>query len=162
LGPDHPDFASSLNNLAALYCDEGRYGEAEPFYQRSLAIREKAVGSDHPDVATSLNNLGLLYAEQARYAAAEPLLLRALVIREEAVGPDHPGVAASLNNLAALSVAHDDWPHAADYWRRSTDIIVRRIQRGLAGGGESLTGKRKSETQQVAYQFFGLVKMVHR
>ncbi len=48
LGPDHPDTAVSLNNLALLYGNQGRYAEAEPLYQRSLAIREKALGPDHP------------------------------------------------------------------------------------------------------------------
>ena len=61
LGPDHPDVAAVLNNLAELYHDQGRYADAEPLYKRSLAIREKALGPDHPDVATSLNNLALLY-----------------------------------------------------------------------------------------------------
>ena len=35
LGPDHPDVAVSLNNLAILYTDLGRYAEPEPFYKRS-------------------------------------------------------------------------------------------------------------------------------
>ena len=60
LGPDHPDVAKSLNNLAVLYDNEGRYAEAEPLYKRALAIREKALGPDHPDVAISLNNLSLV------------------------------------------------------------------------------------------------------
>ncbi|MBE9141807.1 tetratricopeptide repeat protein [Planktothrix mougeotii] len=29
---DHPDMATSLNNLAALYNSQGRYTEAEPLY----------------------------------------------------------------------------------------------------------------------------------
>ena len=51
LGPDHPNVATSLNNLAELYRNQGKYAEAEPLYKRSLAIREKALGPDHPDVA---------------------------------------------------------------------------------------------------------------
>jgi CHAT domain-containing protein len=39
LGPDHPDVALSLSNLAELYRAQGRYAEAERFYQRSLEIR---------------------------------------------------------------------------------------------------------------------------
>ena len=61
LGPDHPDVAKSLNNLAGLYREQGRYADAEPLFKRSLAIYEKALGPDHPDVATSLNNLAGLY-----------------------------------------------------------------------------------------------------
>ena len=30
LGPDHPDVARSLNNLAVLYYEQGRYADAEP------------------------------------------------------------------------------------------------------------------------------------
>ena len=37
LGPAHRD-GTSLNNLAELYQDQGRYAEAEPLYKRSLAI----------------------------------------------------------------------------------------------------------------------------
>jgi tetratricopeptide (TPR) repeat protein len=36
LGPDHPDLASSLENLAALYSTQQRYADAEPLYKRSL------------------------------------------------------------------------------------------------------------------------------
>jgi tetratricopeptide (TPR) repeat protein len=58
LGPDHPDVATSLNNLAALYRAQGRYAEAEPLSKRSLTIIEKALGPDHPDVAIKV--LGLI------------------------------------------------------------------------------------------------------
>ena len=61
VGPDHPDVATSLNNLAVLYQVQGQYAQAEPLYKRSLAIREKALGPDHPDVAASVDNLALLY-----------------------------------------------------------------------------------------------------
>ncbi len=48
LGPDHPDVATSLNNLAELYRAQNQYAQAEPLYKRSLAIREKAFGVSHP------------------------------------------------------------------------------------------------------------------
>ena len=38
----------------------GQYAEAEPLYQRALAIWEQQLGTDHPDTATSLNNLAAL------------------------------------------------------------------------------------------------------
>jgi len=56
-GPDHPNVAGSLNNLAVLYEKQGRYGQAEPLNKRTLAILEKAHGPDHPHVETSRNNL---------------------------------------------------------------------------------------------------------
>ncbi|CAN0113270.1 unnamed protein product, partial [Ectocarpus sp. 12 AP-2014] len=64
LGPDHPDVASCLNNLAGLRQSQGKYDEAEPLYIRAVAIREKALGPDHPDVASCLNNLADLLQSQ--------------------------------------------------------------------------------------------------
>ena len=61
LGSDHPDTATSLNNLALLYDSQGLYAKAEPLLLRSLTITEKSLGSDHPDTATSLNNLVEFY-----------------------------------------------------------------------------------------------------
>jgi tetratricopeptide (TPR) repeat protein len=58
----------------------GHYSESEPLYQRSLAIREKALGPEHPDVAQSLNNLAALYKAQGQYAKAEAMKARAKAI----------------------------------------------------------------------------------
>jgi hypothetical protein len=44
----------------------GDYANAESFYKRSLAIREKALGPEHPDTATSLHNLAALYRFHGR------------------------------------------------------------------------------------------------
>ena len=59
-GVDDTRFATSLNNLAVLYLAQGQYAQAEPLYQRSLAIWEKTLGPEHPDVATSLENYAAL------------------------------------------------------------------------------------------------------
>lgn len=42
------------------------YGKAESIFERSLAIRKKALGADHPDVARSLNDLAGVFVEQVR------------------------------------------------------------------------------------------------
>src|SRR4030042_2026133 len=90
LGPDHPNVADSLNNLAALYKALGDYQKAQPLLTRSLAIKEKALSPDHPNVAISLNNLAVIYQALGDYKKAEPLLKRSLGIEEKAHGPDHP------------------------------------------------------------------------
>ena len=89
-GPEDPRLATSLNNLAVLYRAQAKYAEAEPLYQRALAIQEKVLGPEHPDVANSLNNLAFLYGAQGKYAEAEPLYQRSLAIWEKALGPEHP------------------------------------------------------------------------
>jgi len=81
VGPDHPDVAVSLNNLALLYKTQGDYAKAEPLYKRSLAILEKTLGPDHPKVATCLENLAALYRKTKRGSAANALEQRAAEIR---------------------------------------------------------------------------------
>ncbi len=98
LGPDDPNVATTLNNLALLCNNQRRYADAEPLFKRSLAIREKALGLDDLNVATTLNNLAELYDNQGRYAEAEPLFKRSLAIREKALGPDHPKVSHALQH----------------------------------------------------------------
>ena len=102
LGPDHPDVAVSLNNLAGLYQPK-RATRMLNRLQTVVDNSEKALGPNHPNVAFSLNNLAALYASQGRYADAEPLLKRALAVRETVLGPSHPDVAASVNNLASFT-----------------------------------------------------------
>jgi tetratricopeptide (TPR) repeat protein len=82
-GPDHPDTAMSLNNLAELYRSQGRYDEAEPMYKRALEIYEKALETDHPDVATFLENMSFLYKKLNRNAEAEQCIKRAQEIRSK-------------------------------------------------------------------------------
>ena len=84
------------------YRAQGRLDEAEPLLQRTLAIRERALGPDHPDTAQSLNNLAELYHSQGRLNEAEPLLQRALAIAEQALGPAHPHTRTVRANLDAL------------------------------------------------------------
>jgi len=78
---DDVRLATSLNNLALLYKAQGRYAEAEPLYQRALAIREKALGPEHPDVATSLENYADLLRKTGRVSEATKMETRAKAIR---------------------------------------------------------------------------------
>ena len=97
-----PQAALLLNATGVYLLERARYTDAEPLFERALAIREKALGAEHPDVAAALNNLAALYRDQGQYAEAEPLFERALAIKEKALGAEHPNVAMSLNGLALL------------------------------------------------------------
>ena len=66
-GENHPNVATFLNNLAALYYSLGDYAKAEPLYQRSLVINEKALGPDHRIVEDArVSALELPGAEEGR------------------------------------------------------------------------------------------------
>ncbi len=44
LGEDHPDYATSLNNLAMLYAATGRASEAMPLMEQAAAIDDRMIG----------------------------------------------------------------------------------------------------------------------
>jgi tetratricopeptide (TPR) repeat protein len=59
LGDNHPDVATSLNNLAYLYKSQGRYTEAEPLYSKALQICEQSLGIAHPTTMTVRGNYAI-------------------------------------------------------------------------------------------------------
>ncbi|MEG3949160.1 tetratricopeptide repeat protein, partial [Microcoleus sp. SVA1_A4] len=124
---DHPDTATSLNNLAVLYESTRRYREAEELYERSLSIGEQQLGANHPDTATSLNNLAALYYAMGRYEEAEPLYVRSLSIMEQQLGADHPDTATSLNNLAGLYESMGRYEEAEPLYVRSLSIREQQL-----------------------------------
>ena len=48
-GPNTLSEANSLTYLAALYYEQWKYEQAEPLFQRALAIYERVLGTEHPD-----------------------------------------------------------------------------------------------------------------
>jgi tetratricopeptide (TPR) repeat protein len=121
-GPDHPEVATGLNNLAALLQATNRLGEAEPLMRRALCISQASFGPDHPNAATALSNLAVLLQDTNRLGEAEPLMRRALAIDEASFGPDHPNVAIRLSNLAGLLQATNRLGEAEPLMRRALRI----------------------------------------
>jgi tetratricopeptide (TPR) repeat protein len=102
-GPDHPDVATDLNNLALLLRATNRLSEAEPLYRRALAINEASYGPGHPTVAIRLSNLAGLLQATNRLNEAEPMYRRCLVIRLRftlMTGHQHPNLEMSRSNYA--------------------------------------------------------------
>ena len=120
--------AAFLINQLGFYLNErAQYVEAEPLYQRALAITEQTLGPAHPNTALSLNNLASLYDDQGRYTDAEPLLKRALAIIEQFCGPAHPQMARSLNNLAALYHSQGQYALALPLYQRVLAITEQTL-----------------------------------
>ena len=72
LGPDHPDTATSLNDLGTLLWTRGELTTARFFYEGALAIRERVLGPDYPETAASLNNLALVLRRQGQLEVGYP------------------------------------------------------------------------------------------
>ena len=127
VGPEHPDFATSLINLAELYRSQGRYAQAEPLFKRALAIFERTLGVEHLNVATSLTNFAVMYSTQGQYAQAEPLFKRALAIREKSLGPAHPEVASSMNELGNIYYTQRQYAQAEPFYMGALGIWEKSL-----------------------------------
>ena len=87
LGPDHPDVAVALRDLANEYTYHEDYRAAQALYPRALAIQERAFGPGSDDVATTLEWYGRLLRVMHRDEEAVYVEARARTIRVELERP---------------------------------------------------------------------------
>lgn len=116
----HPEYyAADINNLATLYYEQGRYGEAERYYMMSLGVRRELFDEKHLDVAQSLVNLSITYEALGKYTEAIQAGEQALAIRRELLGERDVILAHTLNNLAGLYEAMGEYSKAIAYYRQA-------------------------------------------
>jgi serine/threonine protein kinase/Tfp pilus assembly protein PilF len=128
LGENHPDVASSLDDLAGLMLEKGDYSAAEPLYRSALAMNRRLLGERNATVALNLANIALLLQKQARYAEAESLSRESLSMRRDILGENSADFATSLSNLATLLQAEGKYAEAEPLQR--TALSTRRALLG--------------------------------
>ena len=69
LGVDHPDLADSLNNLAGLYLDQGRFVEAASLSKEAVEIMVRVLGVKHPKTKIVRENYERLLAKMQEKGA---------------------------------------------------------------------------------------------
>jgi CHAT domain-containing protein/Tfp pilus assembly protein PilF len=125
----HPDLARTLAWMGGLLEEQGSYGEAREYFERSLAMTESLYPKErypqgHPDLAASLNNLGGLLLAQGSYGEARGYYERALAMDQllypkEHYPQSHPSLARSLNNLGRLLRDQGSYSEARRYLERA-------------------------------------------
>ena len=112
LGPEHPDTATSLNNLAVLYRHMGEYAKAEPLYQEALRIRRRFLGQNIP----TRRPASITWPCCTRRWASTPKPNRSTRKRSgstrRSLGQNIPTRRHSLNNLAELYQAMGEYAKA--------------------------------------------------
>src|SRR4029077_2312982 len=140
---DHPDVATSLNNLAKVMQDLGKdqsisvaearaqaragatvgaLTEIENMYRRALAIQDKSLGREHPATALTLNNLGSLLAVRGDFAQAEQMQRGALATMEKVFGEQHPDTAVVLTSLSSALDNQGKIVEAEASYQRAVEI----------------------------------------
>jgi serine/threonine protein kinase/tetratricopeptide (TPR) repeat protein len=122
-GGAHTKVAQTLNNLALVFDEQGKFDESEATHREALRIR-RGLGPKDPGVSNSLSNLGITLRHSGKYDEAATVLREALALRREAHGNDHPLVANTLNILGLTLMEIGKYPEAEPLLRES--LAIRR------------------------------------
>ncbi|MCB9753296.1 MAG: tetratricopeptide repeat protein [Myxococcales bacterium] len=141
-GPDDPEVAGALNNLANVLDDKGVHEEAIQHYRRALEIFERALGDEHPNVATNLLNLASALDQLAAYDESLAAAQRALKINAAAFGEEHVATAnpschigLSLAGLGRFAEARPYFERALERWEAQHGPDHPVLAYALAGIG---------------------------
>ena len=138
LGKEHPDTATSYNNVAYILDAQGRYEKAEPLYRKGLEIRQRVLGEEHSDTANSYNNVASNLNAQGRYEEAEPLYRKNMEILQRVLGKEHPFTAISYNNVASNLNAQGRYEEAEPLYRKNMEIRPARAGQRASRHGNQL------------------------
>jgi eukaryotic-like serine/threonine-protein kinase len=114
--------AERINNLGAMYLDDGDYDSAEASFREALALREQ-LGDESGDMVYNLNNLATVLMYRGLYGEAEELYRRGLKIRRRS--HEEIQVSASLRSLGAVLLARGDVATAEPLLREALEIRLR-------------------------------------
>lgn len=114
--------AGAYTAVALDYLLRAEYGNALPYQQKSLAIKERLLGPGSPETAASCNLLAELHRLREDYPAALEVQQRAVAIYEQAPAPGHPGLAHSYAGLAAVYRGMGEYSMATEAQQKALAI----------------------------------------
>ena len=136
LGSNHPDTATTYNNVAGALRAQGDSEDALRYFKKALEIREHVLGSDHPSTATTYNNIAGIFREMGNYSKALEYYKKVLEIGERVFGRDHPNAATIYNNMGLVYHEQKNYSKAQEYYKRALEIRER-----VLGNNHPLTAK---------------------
>lgn len=135
-GPEHPNTADAMFNLAEIYRMLGNFNNSESYYYGTLAIREKLLGREHSQVAACYYGLAELMTERGEYRLAKDYAERAQSIYEKTNGPDNVEIGKVTLVLAELSKGQLQYEAAESFGTKALAIFEK-----TAGPDSLPTGK---------------------
>ena len=104
LGDEDPGLVPILEGLASAHTARESYADAEPLYERALAIQERAAERYQSGITRTLNSLGGIYEATNRPREAMAVYRRVLTTWASVLGSDHPQVQVAGGRLAKLAL----------------------------------------------------------
>ena len=119
---EHPDIATTLDNLGSVCQRLKKFKEAEKYTTRALDIFKKTKGSTHPSTAKTLGNLAHIYHMEGRFSETQKLLLESLAIFTTYYKQNHPDTVQTYLGLAFCSLKLDQFGDAIKYLDKATEM----------------------------------------
>jgi CHAT domain-containing protein/tetratricopeptide (TPR) repeat protein len=119
---ERPEYALSLNDIAVLYTDSGKFEQADSFSLKAYAVCKAVLGNEHKETIFSLLTLANTYLKFAKYDNAESYYLEAKTLWEKYIGKDQPRYADILNNLAVLYQTQGRYENAEELYLETKTI----------------------------------------
>jgi tetratricopeptide (TPR) repeat protein/CHAT domain-containing protein len=120
-GETHPDYATSVNNLAWLHDQLGEYSKALQLCEEARGIYKKTLGEDNPSAIATLSNLAHVYLGTGDYDKALRLYEQVRDRYRKSLGDNAPLYAVSLHNLAVVYHALGEYGKALPLSRQARD-----------------------------------------
>ena len=86
LGLKHQKVVATLDILAGVTLEQGKFADADTFFEEALSIRRETLGADHREVASALETYASLLRKAKRLEKAEELEAKAHSIRTNSAG----------------------------------------------------------------------------
>ena len=91
-----------LNDLGCVFELQGRKDQAAASHEKSLRLKEKALGREHPDVGISEVNLAIALKDLGRHQDALTHIDRAISLMQAGLGAGHPDLAIAFLNRGEI------------------------------------------------------------
>lgn len=115
------DIFTSLNNIGDLHKEMKKYGMAEFYLKKALALRDSGVNASYP--AYSLNSLGEVYEARGQKQAALRLYTESYKLSKQQDNP--AGIAASAILIGRLRLQDKDFTGAKVYIKEAETLATK-------------------------------------
>lgn len=134
------EVAETRHYLGVVLWDQGRFHDAQAYYEAALETQQRVLGTKNPVVAQTLNDLGVLLYARALYPAAKELISDAYHMRCQ-LNVEPPFIRESLQNLADILNTYEEYES------------VEEIYREIISQMDDLPDKKPVEEAEVHYSF---------
>eukprot|EP00957_Ditylum_brightwellii_P080598 6130057-Ditylum_brightwellii.AAC.2 len=119
LGLNHPDVATTLNNIGRIHVQRDEFDEALQYYEDALRIRGARLGTDSLDYAATAFNAGQSLHQKGEYDRALYLYHEFLRVALVKFTKNHRDVAVVLSGIAQIHQEKKEYDKALELYEES-------------------------------------------